>query len=78
MKGDYSAAAQKISDTSGSDLALAAIDSTVHTKVTGKHNIQGYPTLKYFKAGKFVEDYSGGRKKMDLYEFLKKKMRDEL
>jgi hypothetical protein len=38
-----------------------------------KFSISGYPTIKYFFKGKFVEDYNGGRRKMDFVEFIKKK-----
>ncbi len=29
--------------------------------MAGKHEIQGYPTLKWFVDGKVAMDYSGGR-----------------
>lgn len=78
MKGDYAGAAQEIWEASGSSMALAAVDATVQSTIAGKHNIRGYPSLKYFKSGQFVEDYKGGRKKPDLFDYLKKKMKDEL
>lgn len=40
---------------------LWQLDATEEKEVAGKHEIQGYPTLKWFIDGKEVADYSGGR-----------------
>lgn len=40
---------------------LQQLDATEEKEVAGKHEIQGYPTLKWFIDGKEVSDYSGGR-----------------
>ena len=37
------------------------VDATEEKEVAGKHEIQGYPTLKWFVDGKEAMDYSGGR-----------------
>lgn len=37
------------------------LDATEEKEVAGKHEIQGYPTLKWFVDGKVAMDYSGGR-----------------
>lgn len=37
------------------------LDATEEKEVAGKHEIQGYPTLKWFVDGKEAMDYSGGR-----------------
>ena len=35
---------------------VAAIDATKEPTIAGRYNIQGYPTVKYFKAGEFAFD----------------------
>jgi len=40
---------------------LPQLDATEEKEVAGKHEIQGYPTLKWFVDGKVAMDYSGGR-----------------
>lgn len=47
---------------------LGAVDATVHQQLAGRFGIQGYPTIKYFKAGKksSPEDYDGGRTASDI------------
>ncbi len=44
------------------------LDCTAHKSICGNYGVQGYPTLKFFTAGK-VEDYNGGRGKSDLTSF---------
>lgn len=47
---------------------LGALDATVHTSTAAKYQIQGYPTIKYFAAGKksSAENYEGGRTSSDI------------
>merc|ERR1712079_745723 len=47
---------------------LGAVDATVHQALAQRYGIQGYPTIKYFKAGKkgSPEDYDGGRTASDI------------
>jgi len=47
---------------------LGAVDATVHQALAQRYGIQGYPTIKYFKAGKkgSPEDYDGGRTSSDI------------
>jgi hypothetical protein len=81
MKGDFAGAAKWLSKDKLSH-ALVAIDVTIEHSIASKFTIEGYPTIKYFYRGKFVEDYNGGRRKMDFVEFIKKKgserVKDEL
>lgn len=41
-------------------VALVAVDATVAT-FSGKYDVKGYPTLKWFPKGKPVQEYGGGR-----------------
>jgi len=47
---------------------LGAVDATVHQSLAQKYGIQGYPTIKYFPAGKKgdPEEYDGGRTASDI------------
>ena len=44
---------------------MGAVDATVHQNIASKYNIRGYPTIKYFPAGRkdhsTAEEYDGGR-----------------
>lgn len=42
-------------------LSFPQLDATEEKTVAGKHEVQGYPTLKWFVDGKEAMDYSGGR-----------------
>ena len=37
------------------------VDATEQKEIAGQHEVQGYPTLKWFVDGKVAMDYSGGR-----------------
>jgi protein disulfide-isomerase-like protein len=50
---------------------LAAVDATKCKKVAKKFKTNGFPTLKYFENGEFKFDYTHGRKREDLVEFMK-------
>jgi len=52
-------------------LVIAKMDATAND-VDPKYNIQGFPTIKFFKAGSKQTpiDYSGGRTKEDFINFL--------
>ena len=50
---------------------LGALDATVHSRKAAEYGIQGYPTIKYFPAGKKIssssaEEYNGGRTANDI------------
>ncbi|ETN79452.1 thioredoxin, partial [Necator americanus] len=42
-------------------IPLAKIDATVETELAKRFEIQGYPTLKFWKDGEGPIDYEGGR-----------------
>ena len=51
--------------------AIAAVDATVEGKAAdAAGGIKGYPTIRYYKAGKDSEDYKGARKAQDFHDFL--------
>lgn len=56
-----------------SDVMIAKLDATEEKEVAGKHEVQGYPTLKWFIDGKEAMDYSGGRTADDIIRWVKKK-----
>jgi len=44
------------------DVIVGDVDCTVETKLAERFGVNGYPTLKFFKAGpSSAEDYNGGR-----------------
>ena len=49
---------------------VAECDCTVNADLCSKHNIKGYPTIKYGNPND-LQDYSGGRTIEDLREFAK-------
>jgi len=56
----------------GSEIKLAKVDAVAEPKLGEKHQVQGYPTIKFFKDGK-ASDYSGGRTEAEIVTWLKKK-----
>jgi protein disulfide-isomerase A1 len=53
-------------------VALIKVDATEHTKAAGRFEVQGYPTLKWFKNGE-ASDYAGGRTAGDIVTWISKK-----
>jgi len=48
------------------------VDATVESKLAEKYEVQGFPTIKFFKKGKAIE-FAGGRTSEEIVGWLKKK-----
>lgn len=72
LKPEYAKAATALKEYS-SDVMIAKLDATEEKEVAGKHEVQGYPSLKWFIDGKEAMDYSGGRTADDIIRWVKKK-----
>eukprot|EP00999_Lentomonas_sp_LEN2_P000054 NODE_1052_length_1035_cov_97.719163_g1007_i0.p2 GENE.NODE_1052_length_1035_cov_97.719163_g1007_i0~~NODE_1052_length_1035_cov_97.719163_g1007_i0.p2 ORF type:complete len:142 (+),score=43.63 NODE_1052_length_1035_cov_97.719163_g1007_i0:207-632(+) len=59
-----------------SSVVVADVDCTIEEELCQKHEVQGYPTIKYYTAetGKKGEDYNSGRD----FDSLKKFVEDTL
>jgi thiol-disulfide isomerase/thioredoxin len=55
MKGDFAGAAKWLSNDKKLSHVLVAVDATAEQDLGSKFSIAGYPTIKYFFRGKFVE-----------------------
>lgn len=68
---EYARAAKLLAD-SGSDIKLAKVNAIIETELAEKHNLNGYPTLKFYRNGSAI-DYTGTRKAEEIVEWLIKK-----
>ncbi|RWS13471.1 Protein disulfide-isomerase A6-like protein [Dinothrombium tinctorium] len=59
---------------------LGALDATVYTVTANKYGVQGFPTIKFFPAGKkySAEDYDGGRTADDIVRWAMDKYNENL
>jgi len=49
---------------------IAKVDCTAHQSVCQEYGVGGYPTIKFFRDGKEVEQYRGGRAFKDLKDYV--------
>ncbi|KAL4228418.1 Protein disulfide-isomerase A5 [Mactra antiquata] len=70
MKPAYGEAATLLADENFSG-KLAAVDATLDPALASRFEVRGYPTIKYFKDGKFAYDYQNSRTTKDLTAFMK-------
>mmetsp|Transcript_1082 Transcript_1082/g.1258 ORF Transcript_1082/g.1258 Transcript_1082/m.1258 type:complete len:137 (-) Transcript_1082:272-682(-) len=52
-----------------SSVVIGDVDCTQHADLCQTHEVQGYPTIKYFKGGK-AQAYNGGRDINQLDQFV--------
>lgn len=69
MKPEYTAAATDL-NAAGYSKCLAMVDCTVNPEITEQFNIDGFPTIKLFKNGKFIQDYTGKRTVEEIKKFV--------
>jgi protein disulfide isomerase len=69
---DYEKAADMLKEK-GSKAVLAEVDCTVEKDTCSKNEVRGYPTLKFFEKGNFVEKYSGKRTAEDIVDYILEK-----
>ena len=69
MKKDFAEVAAMLKKA-GTKSRVAAFDCTVNKKISEQFGIKSYPTLKYFTAGTFKEDYSGKRETKEMFDYL--------
>merc|ERR1712047_238916 len=70
MKEPLEQAAQELK-SSGNTAVIAKVDATQEGELARKYDVNGYPTLKYFKKG-VAFDYKGGRETHQIVEEIKK------
>jgi protein disulfide-isomerase A1 len=66
---EYAAAASALK---ADGIVLGKVDATVETDLGAKFEVRGYPTLKWFRAGK-PTDYTGGRTTDEITQWCRKK-----
>ncbi|KAH3868542.1 protein disulfide-isomerase A5-like [Dreissena polymorpha] len=74
-KPEFMQAAEKMKEDT--KVAFGAMDCTIHKVTCGEHEVQGYPTLKYFNYGKNAQKYMGGREEADFLKFMKDPLNTE-
>jgi len=68
MAPDYEKLADAFSGSSS--VLIAEVDCTIETELCQKHDVSGYPTIKYWVSGD-VHPYNGGREYDDMEKFVK-------
>lgn len=70
MKGDFGQAAVELA-AEGKTGVLATVDATVERSLATRFQIQGFPTLKFFRHGHLVTEYNRSRKSADIVGFMR-------
>merc|ERR1712106_1075355 len=71
LEPEYAQAAQDLAEQ-GSPIKLAKVDATAEKETGTKFDIEGFPTLKFFKNGE-ASDYNGPREAKGIVSWLLKK-----
>jgi len=71
LEPEYKKAAEALREEN-SNVHLAKVDATENTELAKRFEIQGFPTLKFYSNGKYL-DYTGGRKSEEIIQWVKKK-----
>jgi len=71
LEPEYAQAAKTLAERE-SNVKLAKLDATAEPKKATEYNVEGFPTLKFFRKGK-VSDYSGPREAKGIVSWLEKK-----
>lgn len=64
--------AKAATDLKADKIVLGKVDATVESDLAGKYDVRGYPTLKWFRAGK-ASEYNGQRSAADIAAWCRKK-----
>lgn len=56
-------------------VVIGDVDCTEHRELCGEHNIEGFPTIRYFLGGE-QDDYEGGRSFDDMKQFVEANLLD--
>jgi len=68
LKPDWEKLAKK-PDVEG--VSVSKVDCTASTTTCGEYNVQGYPTLLYFRNGKKIDQYDGAKTLEGMKAYLK-------
>jgi len=71
MKPAWEKLGKKFSDSKTT--VIGDVDCTVHEEVCSRFEVQGFPTIKFFK-GADAEDYEGGRDYASLEKFAEEEL----
>jgi len=59
-----------------SGVKVAKVDCTASKATCEEHQVKGYPTILYFRNGKKIETYNGGKSEDELLEYLERMRSD--
>lgn len=71
MKPDYAKAALMLETEQLTGSKVAAVDCTVHRKLSERFEIRGFPTMKFFKKGQVTTEYDGKRTAEAIVDYIK-------
>lgn len=71
MKPDFAKAALMLETEQLSQSKVAAVDCTVHRKLSERFEIRGFPTMKFFKKGALKTEYDGKRTAEAIVDYIK-------